>query len=381
MRLNLALVIGLIVEFIIVIAAACGYFFYYIKMPEYSLNQARNAMLEGNLHEVEKYVDISRLLKDGAGDLAIHVPRDDAKLQNMVKSGQFVSMVQSDVEEYIKSGKWGKSPGLEEQSAHDLILLSGLTTMQYRGVQYVYKGVDPMVTPAGTTTPVTVEGGTIDHILDKVDYLVTKYEGFMGFIDDTRSGIEGLENGAAAEPVTDEFTGVVAEAGIAVADDSIGDTVVLRVKLMEKTDGSWKAVDVANYGELVDRMVHMQKRDMKRYAVRVNEILADTDKELEEYRIEHPVTDKEWVLKTTEIMKHCNEKIDALDVPRLGGPMDDLLKERKALFFDMMDTYYDANERRRSRNIHLRIEDANRQWMENRRAIQTVIAQYKDLDV
>lgn len=381
MRLNLALIIGLLVEFIIVIFAACGYFFYYIKMPEYSLNQARNAMLAGNLHEVEKYADISRLLKDGVNDLAVHVPRDDTKLQSMMKSGQFASLVQSDVEEYIKSGKWGKSPGLEEQNAQELLLQSGLTTMRYRGIQYVYKGVDPMITPEGTTTPVEVEGSTIDHILDKVDIVVTKYEGFMGFMEDTKSGLEDLESGAAAEPVDEGFTGAVAEAGIAVYDDSIGDTVVLRVKLAEKTDGSWKAVDVANYGELVDRMVHQQKREMKRYANRVNEILADTDKELEEYRIEHPVTDKDWVLKTTEIMKHCNEKIDGLDVPRLGGPLDKLLKERKSLFFDMMDTYYDSNERRKPKNINLRIEDANKQWMENRRAIQTVIAQYKDINV
>lgn len=381
MRLNLALIIGLLVEFFIVIAAACGYFFYYIKMPEYSLNQARNAMVEGNLHELEKYADISRLLKDGIGDLAVYVPADDQKLQSMVKSGQFASLVQSDVEEYIKSGKWGKSPGLEERSAQELLLQSGLTTMRYRGIQYVYKGVDPMVTPVGTTEPVEVEGSTIDHILDKVDFLVTKYEGFMGFMDDTKSGLDDLENGIPLNHSDDGFTGEVAEAGISVYDASMGDIVILRVKLMEKLDGSWKAVDVANYGEMLDRMVHSHKRDMKRYASRVNEILIDTDKELEEYRVEHPVTDKEWVLRTTEIMKRCNEKIDALDVPMLGGPLDELLKERKSLFFEMMDTYYDSNERKKPKNINLRIEDANKQWMENRKAIQAIVVQYKDIDI
>lgn len=380
MRLNLALIIGLVFEFLIAVLAAGGYFFYYIKMPEYSMHEARKAMQAGNYHEFEKYVDVARITNDATKDLSIYIPADDAALQSMYKSGQLSTLIQNDVEEYIKNGKWGKSPGLETPQAQALILDSGMKTWYYRGLQYLHKGIDPMVTPAGTTEPVEVHRDTIDSILDKVDHVVTKIEAFMGFVEEAQNGIENLDG--LRLPITEEgYTGEVAEAGIGIYDDSIGETVVLRIKLMEKTDGSWRAVNVANYGEFVDRMVKMHKREMKRYVNRINDILLDTDKDLEEYRKEHPNTDKDWVLAATDIMKKYNEKIELIDVPRSGNALAELLKERKTIFFDMMDVYYDSNERKKPKNIDARIEEVNRRWMENRKAIQEIISQYKDLNV
>ena len=127
MNFNMALIFGLILEFIIAIVAASGYFFYYVKMPEYSINQAKKAVQEGNLREFEKYVDVSRLMKEGVQDAAMYVPQSDGALQSMLKSGQMAAVLQKAVEEYVKNGQWGEIQGLSDPKAKELVEQCGLS--------------------------------------------------------------------------------------------------------------------------------------------------------------------------------------------------------------------------------------------------------------
>lgn len=392
MNFNMALIFGLILEFIIAIVAASGYFFYYVKMPEYSINQAKKAVQEGNLREFEKYVDVSRLMKEGVQDAAMYVPQSDGALQSMLKSGQMAAVLQKAVEEYVKNGQWGEIQGLSDPKAKELVEQCGLTTFNFRGIEYIRKGVDPLVVNAEQAAEVEVEDvGIIDKALDGVDSAIHKVETVLGIVDDVQASVEDLQDGKIDSPnsilkpsnsdSSDGYTGQIAEAGIIVYDKTLGDNIVIRLKLMELNDGSWRVVDIANYGEFIERMLNMNKRDMKKYCNRVNDVLIDTDREMEAYRKSHPKTDKDWVMKVTDIMKSYNEKLDLIEVPRPGEPLAELLKERKTIFFEMMDVYYESNEKRKAKNIGAKLEEVNRRWKENREAINNIIDQYKNLNL
>lgn len=392
MNLNIALIFGLLLEFFITVVAAGGYFFYYVKMPEYSINQARKAVQEGNLHEFEKYVDVSRLLKDGVTDAAMYVPQGQSGVHSMIKSGQMTSVLKMGLEEYIKSGKWGEIQGLSDPQAKELVEQCGLMTFTFRGVEYIHKGVDPLVVPKEQIGEVEINDvGAIDKALDTVDKAVIKVEKFLGVVDDVQTGLEELQKGNLPTELVknkqlvdedgNEYTGEVAEAGIAIYEPSLGDVMIMRVKLQETTDGNWRAVDIANYGELLERLLNMHQRDMKKYVNRVNDVLIETDQEMAAYRKSHPKTDKDWVMRVTEIVKTSNEKIEQIDVPRGGEELAELLKERKTVFFSMMDVYYESNEKRKARNIDAKLEQATREWTENRDKINKIIDKYKNLNL
>ena len=70
-----------------------------------------------------------------------------------------------------------------------------------------------------------------------------------------------------------------------------------------------------------------------------------------------------------------------IEVPRPGEPLAELLKERKTIFFEMMDVYYESNEKRKAKNIGAKLEEVNRRWKENREAINKIIDQYKNLNL
>ena len=249
-----------------------------------------------------------------------------------------------------------------------------------------------MVVNAEQAAEVEVEDvGIIDKALDGVDSAIHKVETVLGIVDDVQASVEDLQDGKIDSPnsilkpsnsdSSDGYTGQIAEAGIIVYDKTLGDNIVIRLKLMELNDGSWRVVDIANYGEFIERMLNMNKRDMKKYCNRVNDVLIDTDREMEAYRKSHPKTDKDWVMKVTDIMKSYNEKLDLIEVPRPGEPLAELLKERKTIFFEMMDVYYESNEKRKAKNIGAKLEEVNRRWKENREAINKIIDQYKNLNL
>ena len=80
-------------------------------------------------------------------------------------------------------------------------------------------------------------------------------------------------------------------------------------------------------------------------------------------------------------MKQSNEKINQLDVPKSGLMLDALLKERKDIFLDMMDAYYESNERRQPRGLQAKLDQLNHKWADNKAKLKAITDSAKAIDI
>lgn len=145
------------------------------------------------------------------------------------------------------------------------------------------------------------------------------------------------ETKAAQEAATD----TIVTAGVRVYEPNLGDTFVLKLKLRRQEDGSWKLYDIENYQEYAELLLKQNDRDFIRYKEKVRSILTSTQEKLDELREAHPERDMDWMIEARKIMKESDQQLEELKVPVAGGYLNQLIKERKDLFYELMDSYYD----------------------------------------
>ena len=384
---SLALIIGLTIELIIAIACISGYFFYYVKLPEYSLNEAKEAFYAGNVGEFERYVDVDALVKDSLKEAERLIPRNQTDLRNMIKSGQMATVLKMEIEERIKTGQWGKTEGVKNPLIQDFLQDAGLMTFSYHGVAYLHQGTDPLLTAVGEEVVVHDNRTKIDKILDFVEEL-------LGYGNDIAEVAQKVENtvqdpsslqkefGKQEEDPEANGNAPVAEAGLILYDDVIGDTVIVRLKLQQNSDGKWRAVDLRGYGEVVRRIAKNNRREMKVYTNKVYDALMQGEEELEAFNAQNPVENKDWAIGARDIMKKNGEQLESITVPRSGKELSNLLVERRNIGVDLMNLYYERAERKKkNQRIENQLTDLLTKYADNRKQIDEIVSAYKDLDL
>lgn len=225
---------------------------------------------------------------------------------------------------YVQNGKWRDREKITPESAlEDRI---GFRSVSFRSLDYIYR--DP---PPGQEN--VKEQSITDKMLSMGISLLNKY--VLGHERDEENVHE--ETKAAQEAATD----TIVTAGVRVYEPNLGDTFVLKLKLRRQEDGSWKLYDIENYQEYAELLLKQNDRDFIRYKEKVRSILTSTQEKLDELREAHPERDMDWMIEARKIMKESDQQLEELKVPVAGGYLNQLIKERKDLFYELMDSYYD----------------------------------------
>ena len=133
-----------------------------------------------------------------------------------------------------------------------------------------------------------------------------------------------------------------ATVGVRIYEPNLGDTYVVHMKMRKIDEDTWQIYDVLNYGDFVDALVKQNERDMKRYIEKVRVIIKNTEEKFAALKKKMPQINKEWIIESQKIMKESCEELDELKVPVAGAKLEQLLRDRKAIFYDMMDMYYES---------------------------------------
>lgn len=319
MTIKKAVIIGLLLEILIGFLAGAFYFKFYIYTPTYSIR----AMQSGDVEALKERVDLDGLFKLNNGKLAQLVDKNDPAYSK-VADGSFASYCQEDFLNYVQNGKWQEREKITpESSLEDKI---GFRTVSFRSLDYVYR--DP---PPGQED--VKEQTTTDKLLSMGISMLNKY--VLGHERDE----ENVREEAKAAQEADVDTTVTA--GVRVYEPNLGDTFVLKLKLRRQEDGSWKLYDIENYQEYAEMLLKQNARDFIRYKEKVRSILTATQEKMDELREAHPEHDMDWMIEARKIMKESDQQLEELKVPVAGGYLNQLIKERKELFYELMDSYYE----------------------------------------
>ena len=323
MTVKKAVIIGLLLEILIGCLAGVFYFKFYIYTPTYSIRAMQKAMQSGDVEELKNRVDLDGLFKLNNGKLAQLVDKNDPA-SGKIADGSFASYCQEDFLNYVQNGKWRDREKITPESAlEDRI---GFRSVSFRSLDYIYR--DP---PPGQEN--VKEQSITDKMLSMGISLLNKY--VLGHERDEENVHE--ETKAAQEAATD----TIVTAGVRVYEPNLGDTFVLKLKLRRQEDGSWKLYDIENYQEYAELLLKQNDRDFIRYKEKVRSILTSTQEKLDELREAHPERDMDWMIEARKIMKESDQQLEELKVPVAGGYLNQLIKERKDLFYELMDSYYD----------------------------------------
>lgn len=319
MTLKKAVIFGLLLEILLGAAAVAFYFMYYIKTPTYSVNAIQKAIQAGDVEAVEARVDLDSVLQKGCMDISELLYKDDP-MYNKLVDGSFQNVCKEDFLAYVKDGKWPENKEITEEASFQAKI--GFRTMTIRSVEYIYKDAPSM------------EGEEIREdgsLLDIVRVPVLNHLNLM--------------KKSVATDGSDTAT-----AGIRIFEPNFGDTYLLRVKLRRLEDGNWQLYEVENYKEFVNELIKQNDRDLKRYKGHVKVNLANTQDKFNELRQREPEVNMDWLLEARKIMQESCQQLDELKVPIAGGHIEQLLKERKAIFLDMLDAYYNRISQREAMN-------------------------------
>ena len=323
MTIKKAVIIGLLLEILIGFLAGAFYFKFYIYTPTYSIRAMQKAMQSGDVEALKEGVDLDGLFKLNNGKLAQLVDKNDPAYSKLA-DGSFASYCQEDFLNYVQNGKWQEREKITpESSLEDKI---GFRTVSFRSLDYVYR--DP---PHGQEN--VKEQTTTDKLLSMGISMLNKY--VLGHERDE----ENVHEEAKAAQEADVDTTVTA--GVRVYEPNLGDTFVLKLKLRRQEDGSWKLYDIENYQEYAEMLLKQNDRDFIRYKEKVRSILTATQEKLDELREAHPEQDMDWMIEARKIMKESDQQLEELKVPVAGGYLNQLIKERKELFYELMDSYYE----------------------------------------
>ena len=330
MTIRKALIFGLLLEILIGCLAGAFYFKFYIYTPTYSIRAMQKAMETGNVEALKQRVDLDGIFKQNNARLAGLVAKNDPAY-GKVADGSFATYCEDDFLKYIQGGKWQDRNEVTPESAlEDMI---GLRTTSFRGLEYVYR--DP---PPGQEE--VNEQSNLDKLLTFGMSLINKY-------GPGKDEITAQEEAKAAQEADTDTT---ITAGIRVYEPNFGDTFLLKLKLRRQEDGSWYLYDIENYQEFAGQLLKQNERDFIRYKEKVRTILITTQEKLDELKNEHPNQDTDWLIGVRNIMDESNKQIDDLKVPVAGGYLNQLLKERKELYLDLLDSYYDLSAETDSMN-------------------------------
>lgn len=388
MTIKKALIFGLLLEILIGCLAGAFYFKFYIYTPTYSIRAMQKAMETGNVEALKQRVDLDGIFKHNNAKLAELVAKNDPVYAKLA-DGTFATYCEDDFLKYVQGGKWQDRDKVTPESAlEDMI---GLRTTSFRGLEYVYR--DP---PPGQEE--VNEQSTIDKILSFGMSLINKYA-------PGKDEITAQEEAKAAQEAD---TNTTITAGIRVYEPNFGDTFLLKLKLRRQEDGSWYLYDIENYQEFAGQLLKQNERDFIRYKEKVRTILITTQEKLDELKNEHPNQDTDWLIGVRNIMDESNKQIEDLKVPVAGGYLNQLLKERKELYLDLLDSYYDLSEQTDSMNdakesaqkaiekkkkrpvynetvwnerltkANTKITEAQRNWADNKAKLEAVVGSVVD---
>lgn len=322
MTVRKAVILGVLLELLLGVAAGAFYFKFYIYTPTYSLRAMQKAIQTGDVDELQKRVDMDAIFQGSSRKLAELVPQDEP-VYGKLKDGSFGDLCKEDFLTYVKTGKWPEPEKITaESSFQDKI---GLKTVSFRSLEYVYR--DP---PPGE------EDRPEETLTDKaLGYILTK-------INDYMTGKESQEVAAEEVALQEEEGPIRVTAGVRVYEPNFGDTYILNLKLQRQEDGSWRLYDIENYSSYADELIKQNDRDYIRYKDKVRFILTATQEKLDELKAQYPNTDLNWVFEARKIFEESYKRIDELNVPIAGGYLDELLRERKEISLNMLESYYDV---------------------------------------
>lgn len=322
MTVRKAVILGVVLELLLGIAAGAFYFKFYIFTPTYSLRAMQKDIQTGNVEDLQRRVDLDAIFQGGSQKLSELVPQSEPVYAGL-KDGSFGKLCKEEFLTYVQTGKWPEPDKITaESSFQDKI---GLKTVSFRSLEYVYR--DP---PPGE------ENKKDETLTDKLlSYILTKVNDYM-------MGKES-EEAAKEEVAIQENEGPIrVTAGVRVYEPNFGDTYIINLKLQRQEDGSWRLYDIENYGRYADELIKQNDRDYIRYKEKVRFILTSTQERLDELKAEHPETDLDWVFEARKIFEESYKRIDELNVPIAGGYLNELLRERKEISLNMMESYYEV---------------------------------------
>ena len=135
-----AVILGVLLELLLGIAAGAFYFKFYIYTPTYSLRAMQKAIQTGNVDELQKRIDMDAIFQGSSKKLAELVPQDEP-VYGKLKDGSFGDLCKEDFLTYVKTGKWPEPERITaESSFQDKI---GLRTVSFRILEYVYMDPPP----------------------------------------------------------------------------------------------------------------------------------------------------------------------------------------------------------------------------------------------
>ena len=342
MTVRKAVILGVLLELLLGIAAGAFYFKFYIYTPTYSLRAMQKAIQTGDTEELYKRIDMDAIFQGSSKKLAELVPREEPVYEKL-KDGSFGDLCREDFLAYVKTGKWPEPEKITaESSFQDKI---GLKTVSFRSLEYVYR--DP---PPGE------EDRQEEKLTDKVlSYILTK-------INDYMTGKESKEVATEEVALQEEEGPIRVTAGVRVYEPNFGDTYILNLKLQRQEDGSWRLYDIENYSRYADELIKQNDRDYLRYKEKVRFILTATQEKLDELKVQHPEPDLDWVFEARKIFEESYKRVDELNVPIAGGYLSELLRERKEISLNMLESYYDvASHNDNMNNAKERAEKARKE--------------------
>ncbi len=317
-----AIIVGIFLEILLGAAAAAFYFMYYVHTPTYSINALQKAIQSNDVEQFQRYVDLDAILNKATVDLEKIAP-PNSSLKAKMRDGSFAKLCKEDILSCIANDGWKEVKEItEETEFQDKI---GLKTMSIRRIEYVVQD-KPFKLPF-----------TIPYILEQPE--------------------EPDQTEAESEYPT-------ATVGVRIYEPNLGDTYVVHMKMRKIDEDTWQIYDVLNYGDFVDALVKQNERDMKRYIEKVRVIIKNTEEKFAALKKKMPQINKEWIIESQKIMKESCEELDELKVPVAGAKLEQLLRDRKAIFYDMMDMYYE------SVNFKESISDYNKSVEEAKKAAQ-----------
>lgn len=296
-----AIIVGILFEILLGAAAAAFYFMYYVHTPSYSINALQRAIQNGDVESFQKYVDLDAVLNKAAIDLSDIAPAG-SQMRTKLQNGSFVELCKEDILYEIANKDWKEVKEPTEET--DFQLLIGMKSMSMRRVEYVVKDV---------------------------------------MIIENEDGEEVVQEG----PPT-------ASVGVRIYEPNYGDTFIIKMKMRQVDEETWQIYDVLNYGDFVKALQKQNERDLKRYVDKVRVNIRKTETKFAELKKKMPKINKEWIIAAQGIMKESCNELEELKVPLAGAKLDQLLRDRKRIFYDMMDNYYE------SVNFQETIEDYNK---------------------
>lgn len=322
MTVKKAVLLGILLELLIGIAAGAFYFKFYIYTPTYSLRAMQKAIDSGDMEELQRRIDLDAIFQGSSTKLAELVPTSDP-VYGKLKDGSFGDMCREDFLTYVQTGSWPEPEKVTvESSFQDKI---GLRTVSFRSLDYVYR--DPL--PGE-------EEQKEESLTDKaLGYVLTKVNNYM-------TGRESGETAKEEVALRDEEEITRVTAGVRVYEPNYGDTYILNLKLQRQDDGSWRLYDIENYSKYAGDLIRQNDRDYIRYKDKVRSNLTLAQEKLNELKAAHPENDVEWTLEARKIMEDSFKQIDGFKVPIAGGYLNELLQERKTIALNMLDGYYEV---------------------------------------